>query len=208
MPADPGQPSNLWQPVDQAPGSDHGAHGSFDDKSHPRSAQLTVTERVEQAGASVRSALGSLLGAARPRPQQQAWSAATSQQTDTDALPSTPPLDAGPPPVDHEAHLADHDTSVPGIDASLPEESAGSGVDEEAPSDNRHSFLDDIETPLSDQDGRSADEDVPGADLDLPWGDQGIVPPTQRDAPLTADTAPPTGDPAPLDLEGLSKEQP
>ena len=27
-PADPGRPSNLWQPVDQAPGSDKGAHGS------------------------------------------------------------------------------------------------------------------------------------------------------------------------------------
>jgi NAD(P)-dependent dehydrogenase (short-subunit alcohol dehydrogenase family) len=228
-PADPGQPSNLWQPVDQPPGSDHGAHGSFDDKSHPRSAQLTVTERVEQAGASVRSALGSLLGAARPRPQQQQpWSAATSQQTDTDALPSTPPLDVGPPPVDHEAHLADHDTSVsaqhtsladpdtavtdhdtsvPGIDASLPEESAGPGVDEEAPSDNRHSFLDDIETPLSDQDGRSADEDVPRADLDLPWGDQGVVPPTQRDAPLTAGTTPPSLDNAAPDQDDAPATQ-
>jgi NAD(P)-dependent dehydrogenase (short-subunit alcohol dehydrogenase family) len=216
VPADPGQPSNLWQPVDQAPGSDHGAHGSFDDQSHPRSAQLTVTERVEQAGASVRSALGSLLGAARPRPQQQQqpWSAATSQGSAADDA-GTPPLDAGPPPVDHEAHLADHgtsvsghsasladadtavtdhDTSVPDIDASLPEENVGAGVDEEAPSANRHSFLDDIETPLSDQDGRSGDDDVPGADLDLPWGDQGIVPPTQRDAPLTADTTPPSFD--------------
>jgi NAD(P)-dependent dehydrogenase (short-subunit alcohol dehydrogenase family) len=189
--ADPGQPSNLWQPVDQPPGSDHGAHGSFDDKSHPRSAQLTVTERVEQAGASVRNALGSLLGAARPRPPQlHPWSTATSQQSDS----GTPPRDAGAPPVDHDANLADqdtsladHDTSVPDVDASLPEENVGSGVDEEAPSDNRHSFLDDIETPLSDQDGRSGDQGVPGADLNMPWGDQGVVPPTQRDAPLTPD---------------------
>jgi NAD(P)-dependent dehydrogenase (short-subunit alcohol dehydrogenase family) len=189
--ADPGRPSNLWQPVDQPPGSDHGAHGRFDDKAHPRSAQLTVTERAEQAGASVRKALGSLLGAARPRPpQQHPWSAATSQQSDS----GTPPLDAGAPPVDHDANLADqdtsladHDTSVPDLDASLPEENVGSGVDEEAPSDNRHSFLDDIETPLSDQDGRSGDQGVPGADLNMPWGDQGVVPPTQRDVPLTPD---------------------
>ena len=48
-PTNPNQPTNLWQPVDQAPGSDHGAHGSFDDRSHARSAQLSVTERVEQA---------------------------------------------------------------------------------------------------------------------------------------------------------------
>ncbi len=216
--ADPGQPSNLWQPVDQPPGSDHGAHGSFDDKSHPRSAQLTVTERVEQAGASVRSALGSLLGAARPRPPQHPWSAATSQQANTGApdQPAVlgqrvgrrehPAVDAGAPPVDHDANLAnhdtsladpdnavtDHDTSVPDMDASLPEENVVSGVDGEAPSDNRHSFLDDIETPLSDQDGRSGDQDVPGAEVDMPWGDQGIVPPTQRDAPLTPDaTSPP-----------------
>ncbi|MCX4744925.1 SDR family oxidoreductase [Kitasatospora sp. NBC_01287] len=31
-------PSNLWQPVDAE--RDHGAHGRFDDRAHPRSAQL------------------------------------------------------------------------------------------------------------------------------------------------------------------------
>ena len=35
QPAD--QPGNLWQPQDQAPGTDHGAHGEFDDRAHPRS---------------------------------------------------------------------------------------------------------------------------------------------------------------------------
>jgi NAD(P)-dependent dehydrogenase (short-subunit alcohol dehydrogenase family) len=45
--ADPGQPTNLWEPVDQQPGSDHGAHGDFDDRSHSHSAQLSVTEAVE-----------------------------------------------------------------------------------------------------------------------------------------------------------------
>jgi NAD(P)-dependent dehydrogenase (short-subunit alcohol dehydrogenase family) len=31
--ADPGRPGNLWQPADQAPGTDYGAHGEFDDRS-------------------------------------------------------------------------------------------------------------------------------------------------------------------------------
>jgi hypothetical protein len=80
-PADPGQPTNLWQPVDQAPGSDRGAHGDFGDRSHERSEQLNVTERVEQAGDAVRRAFGTLLRGARPRPpQQQPWSDATSQE--------------------------------------------------------------------------------------------------------------------------------
>jgi short-subunit dehydrogenase len=38
--ARPGRPDNLVQPVDQPPGADYGAHGSFDSRSHPRSAQL------------------------------------------------------------------------------------------------------------------------------------------------------------------------
>ena len=119
---EPGRPNNLWQPVDQAPGSDEGAHGVFDGRSHARSAQLTVTERVEEAGATVRRALGSLLGAARSRSPQHPWSAATSQQTDAGALPDRPgePAQRTPastrrrrpgtgrrrPPVDHDANLA------------------------------------------------------------------------------------------------------
>ncbi|MBO0824765.1 MAG: SDR family oxidoreductase, partial [Actinobacteria bacterium] len=39
-PAEPDRPDNLMRPVDQAPGTDHGAHGGFDRRSHPRSAQL------------------------------------------------------------------------------------------------------------------------------------------------------------------------
>src|SRR5207302_6135574 len=35
-PADPGRPANLWQPVE----GDHGAHGGFDARAHPRSTQL------------------------------------------------------------------------------------------------------------------------------------------------------------------------
>ncbi len=93
-PAD--RPNNLWQPVDQMPGSDQGAHGRFDDRSKSRSAQLTVTERVEEASATVRRAFDSLVGAGRqrlrppqqepPRSQRETWSEATSQQTGQDAL--------------------------------------------------------------------------------------------------------------------------
>jgi len=133
----PGRPSNLWQPVDQPPGSDEGAHGVFDDRAHARSAQLTVTERVEEAGATVRRALGSLLDAARARTPQHPWSAATSQPTDAGALPdgpgvpadqrtpasdadaNAPATDAGPPPVDHDANLASRHTVLSGPGGSL-----------------------------------------------------------------------------------------
>ena len=142
--ADPGRPNNLWQPVDQAPGSDEGAHGVFDNRAHARSAQLTVTERVEEAGATVRRALGSLLDAARTRAPQHPWSAATSQQADSDALPAseeevppsgqdgspsghgnapagqgTPASDAGAPSMDHDANLTDHDTSLADSDTAV-----------------------------------------------------------------------------------------
>jgi NAD(P)-dependent dehydrogenase (short-subunit alcohol dehydrogenase family) len=38
--AEPGRPDNLNQPVDRPRGTDQGAHGSFDSRSHGRSAQL------------------------------------------------------------------------------------------------------------------------------------------------------------------------
>jgi NAD(P)-dependent dehydrogenase (short-subunit alcohol dehydrogenase family) len=95
------RPNNLWQPVDQPPGSDQGAHGRFDDRAKSRSAQQMVTERVEEAGATVRRAFDSLVGAGRdnflgggrirqtkpaPKSPQEPWSEATSQQTDQEAL--------------------------------------------------------------------------------------------------------------------------
>jgi NAD(P)-dependent dehydrogenase (short-subunit alcohol dehydrogenase family) len=64
--ATPGQPANLWQPVDQPPGSDQGAHGDFDDRSHARSAQLTVTEGAEEAASVAGRALGTLKDDASP----------------------------------------------------------------------------------------------------------------------------------------------
>ena len=223
----PGRPSNLWHPVDQPPGSDEGAHGVFDNRAHGRSAQLTVTERVEEAGATVRRALDSLLGAVRTRAPQHPWSAATSQQADPDARPAsekeTPPMDHDANLTDRDASLADpdtavtdHDTSVPTIDPSLPEPTVAPGVDEEAPSANRHSFLDDIETPLAEQDARSPGQDTPDPEAEPePWqSGQGPVPPTQIDlppghsaAPSAQDTTPPAGGTAPLDLEGLSRDR-
>jgi hypothetical protein len=34
--------TNLWLPADQAPEHDYGAHGTFDETSHPRSAQAAL----------------------------------------------------------------------------------------------------------------------------------------------------------------------
>jgi NAD(P)-dependent dehydrogenase (short-subunit alcohol dehydrogenase family) len=42
-PAEPGRADNLMRPVDGPWGTDHGAHGSFDGRSHARSAQLWVS---------------------------------------------------------------------------------------------------------------------------------------------------------------------
>jgi NAD(P)-dependent dehydrogenase (short-subunit alcohol dehydrogenase family) len=193
----PGRPNNLWQPVDQPPGSDEGAHGVFDNRAHGRSAQLTVTERVEEAGATVRRALGSLLGAARSRPAQHPWSAATSQQADADALPAseeqappsgqggppsgqgdgpaeqgTPASDAGAPPVDHDAHLADHDAPVADAGPSLADpDTAVTDHDTSVPT---------VDASLPEPNIASGvDEDAPSAnrhsfldDIDAPLGDQ------------------------------------
>jgi hypothetical protein len=46
-PAHPKRPANLWAPV---PG-DHGAHGRFDDRAHPRSPQLWPTTHRGLVGA-------------------------------------------------------------------------------------------------------------------------------------------------------------
>jgi NAD(P)-dependent dehydrogenase (short-subunit alcohol dehydrogenase family) len=187
---EPGRPNNLWQPIDQAPGSDEGAHGIFDDQAHGRSAQLTVTERVEEAGATVRRALGSLLSAARSRPAQHPWSAATSQQADSDALPvgeeiappsgqgsvpaeqgttpaeqDTAASDAGAPPVDHDANLADHDTSLADPDTAVTDhDTSVPTVDASLPEPNVVSGVD--------EDAPSANRHSFLDDIETPLGDQ------------------------------------
>jgi NAD(P)-dependent dehydrogenase (short-subunit alcohol dehydrogenase family) len=40
------RPENLWQPVDDATGHDHGAHGIFDGISHDRSTQLWASQHA------------------------------------------------------------------------------------------------------------------------------------------------------------------
>jgi NAD(P)-dependent dehydrogenase (short-subunit alcohol dehydrogenase family) len=42
--AEAGRPDNLWKPVDGEAGTDHGAHGVFDDRAHDRSQQLWVSQ--------------------------------------------------------------------------------------------------------------------------------------------------------------------
>lgn len=58
-------PQNLWQPVDDEPGSDHGAHGEFDDKSHSHSPQLWLSQHPAVGGTGALTvgigALGALL---------------------------------------------------------------------------------------------------------------------------------------------------
>jgi NAD(P)-dependent dehydrogenase (short-subunit alcohol dehydrogenase family) len=59
----PGRPENLWKPADNPPGEDYGAHGEFDDKSHPRSAQLFLSHHPVAATA-VAAAAGTAAAAA------------------------------------------------------------------------------------------------------------------------------------------------
>ena len=63
------RPSNLWQPADQPPGTDQGAHGSFDDRSRDHSGHLTAAETAESAGSAVTRAVGAFRHAARKRDQ-------------------------------------------------------------------------------------------------------------------------------------------
>jgi NAD(P)-dependent dehydrogenase (short-subunit alcohol dehydrogenase family) len=67
--AAPDRPSNLWEPVDQPPGSDHGAHGSFDDKSRDHSGHLTAAETAESAGSAVTRAFDAVKDAGRRHEQ-------------------------------------------------------------------------------------------------------------------------------------------
>jgi len=42
-PRDPRQPANLWEPADNRSGTDHGAHGDFDETAHASSPQQWVS---------------------------------------------------------------------------------------------------------------------------------------------------------------------
>jgi len=63
----PGRPDNLWKPVDGPDGTDHQAHGAFDDRSHSRSPQLWLSHHARLASAltAAAAAAGMLAVAAR-----------------------------------------------------------------------------------------------------------------------------------------------
>lgn len=47
---DPGQRDNLWEPLDGETGTDHGAHGGFDDRARTRSPELWAATHKEWLG--------------------------------------------------------------------------------------------------------------------------------------------------------------
>jgi NAD(P)-dependent dehydrogenase (short-subunit alcohol dehydrogenase family) len=58
------QPQNLWHAVDEEPGTDHGAHGGFDDKSHAHSPELWASQHpVVSSTGALTAGLGALLAA-------------------------------------------------------------------------------------------------------------------------------------------------
>jgi NAD(P)-dependent dehydrogenase (short-subunit alcohol dehydrogenase family) len=67
-PAD-GAPDNLMQPVDDQPGTDHGAHGDFDNRAHQRSAQLWISQHpvagTVAAGGAVAAAVSAFVARRR-----------------------------------------------------------------------------------------------------------------------------------------------
>lgn len=66
-PVDPDRPNNLWQALDEHPGSDHGAHGSFDDRSMSRSPQLWVSRHARSLSVAAAGAALTAGGAALTR---------------------------------------------------------------------------------------------------------------------------------------------
>src|SRR5439155_11410111 len=54
---EPHEHPNLWQPADQAPGHDHGAHGAFDPDAHRDSPQLWATRHRKALTAAAATAL-------------------------------------------------------------------------------------------------------------------------------------------------------
>jgi len=58
---DPNRPDNLWKPLQ----GDHGAHGTFDSQSHPRSWELRASLGRRWIGASIALAAAALLVASR-----------------------------------------------------------------------------------------------------------------------------------------------
>ena len=72
------RPHNLWRPVDEQPGSDHGAHGEFDEQSHTKSPQAWLSQHPLVGGTGALTlglgALGALLGPRMVRRRSQSAS--------------------------------------------------------------------------------------------------------------------------------------
>jgi NAD(P)-dependent dehydrogenase (short-subunit alcohol dehydrogenase family) len=60
QPETPGRPTNLWDPLDEAPGTDHGAHGDFDDRARDHSNHDKLAEVSETAASAVTGAAGAV----------------------------------------------------------------------------------------------------------------------------------------------------
>jgi NAD(P)-dependent dehydrogenase (short-subunit alcohol dehydrogenase family) len=54
---EPGRPDDLFQPVDETGGTDHGARGIFDDRSHDRSLQLWLAQHARASSGVVAGAI-------------------------------------------------------------------------------------------------------------------------------------------------------
>jgi hypothetical protein len=71
QPTEPGRTDNLDAPLGARPGTDHGAHGSFDDRSHHRSLQEWLSEHerlsVGAAAATAAAAVAAVSVAAKRR---------------------------------------------------------------------------------------------------------------------------------------------
>jgi NAD(P)-dependent dehydrogenase (short-subunit alcohol dehydrogenase family) len=66
-PADPDRPNNLWEPVDGAGGTDHGAHGSFDSRSHAHSPEVWASQHLwPMVGSALAGVIG-IAGLRRPK---------------------------------------------------------------------------------------------------------------------------------------------
>jgi NAD(P)-dependent dehydrogenase (short-subunit alcohol dehydrogenase family) len=66
-PQPPGRPGNLDEADDSAGGADFGAHGEFDAKAHPRSAQLWLSQHRRLAAASAAAAGAAVAALTRRR---------------------------------------------------------------------------------------------------------------------------------------------
>ncbi len=59
------EPANLWQPADDRPGTDQGAHGSFDNKATPRSLQVWASQHHGLLGTAALGVTGLAAGLTR-----------------------------------------------------------------------------------------------------------------------------------------------